>query len=90
MEVQEAVKKAVKALKETFVDEELENLKLEEVEREDSGKAWYVTFGFDRAVEVSPLFSDQAIIKRTRVYKVVKLDSETGEAYSIKIREVTG
>ncbi len=41
MKVQEAVEKAVIALKDAFFDEEFHDLKLEEVELGDDGNAWY-------------------------------------------------
>lgn len=90
MFVQEAVSKAVNGLKIAFIDEEFHDLKLEEVERSDGGEAWYITLGFDREVALSPSFADKINRKWRRVYKVVKINSETGETESIKIRENVG
>ena len=49
-----------------------------------------ITLGFDRAVDLSLLISGLGHQKRNRVYKVVKLGPETGEAEFIKIRENVG
>jgi hypothetical protein len=87
MNVEAAVKNAISGLKDAFDGEELHGLKLEEVERADSGEAWHITLGFDRSVALSPSAVDRALHKWRRVYKVVKVNSETGEAESIKILE---
>ena len=86
MKVQEAVEKAVIALKDAFFDEEFHDLKLEEVELGDDGNAWYITLGFDRSVDLASISATLGS-KWRRVYKVVKLNSETGEAEFIKMRE---
>ena len=86
MKVREAVEKAVTALKDAFFDEEFHDLKLEEVELGDDGNAWYITLGFDRSVDLTSI-SAALGTKWKRIYKVVKLNSETGEAEFIKMRE---
>lgn len=55
---------------------------LEEVEKSDDGRYWYVTFSFMKK-DISPLATDMLV----RQYKIVKVDSETGESLSIKMRE---
>ncbi len=67
-----------------------EDLRLEEVEISDDKKYWFITLGFSRPVDKSknPLADLVAISSYERVYKVFKINAETGEVQSMKIREL--
>ncbi|OIP66911.1 MAG: hypothetical protein AUK43_21015 [Oscillatoriales cyanobacterium CG2_30_40_61] len=67
----------------------IENLRLEEVELSDDKKFWFITLGFERKItnknnrlklEIAP--------QSLREYKVFKINAETGEVESMKIREL--
>lgn len=68
----------------------LEDLKLEEVEISEDEKHWFVTLGFTRPTEkaANKLGETLALSQSSREYKIFKIDSETGEVRSMKIREV--
>jgi hypothetical protein len=78
--VKEAVKKAAEYFTDLYHDEFC-NVLLEEVELTDG--YWLITLGYDRP-PVLPQFAE----KGPRAFKVFKVDSETGEVISMKIREV--
>jgi len=68
---------------------QVQDLRLEEVELSDDKKYWSITLGFSRATDSTnnPL-GIPGIIRQSREYKTFKIDSETGEVQSMKIREV--
>ena len=67
-----------------------EDMRLEEVELSDDKKYWFITLGFSRPVDKSknPLADLVAVSSYERVYKVFKINAETGEVQSMKIREL--
>ncbi len=72
---------------------EFREVRLEEVELSEDKRFWLVTLGFDRPVktlasEFFPTVSDSVPSAIKREYKLIKVDSETGEVQSMKIREV--
>jgi len=94
---QEAVKSALEYLQGLY-PHLLEGLDLEEIELDDCRRWWFVTLGFWEHRPRSLL--DKALAERTvglvlkvpsaevtRVYKVVKVDAESGKAVSMKIRD---
>lgn len=62
----------------------VEDLNLEEIELSEDEKFWLITLGFDRQIKTSNMFEG----KYKRVYKLFKVNSETGEVEAMKIREV--
>jgi hypothetical protein len=92
MEVREAVAAAKTYLAQVFDGEEIEDLRLEEVEYDDSRGRWLVTLGFLRSVpsagRAGPLSRNmqKLLANKSREYKVVTVDDERG-AVSIKNRE---
>ncbi len=72
-----------------MIDNEIQDLRLEEVELSEDKNFWFVTLGFNRPIDSTkdPLgFS--TITRYEREYKIFKIDVKTGEVYSMKIREV--
>ena len=79
------VKEAVNKAAEYFADlypRKFPNVLVEEIER--SGTDWLITLGYDDAPE---MFSHLPK-KPSRHFKLFKIDGETGEVKSMKIREV--
>lgn len=56
---------------------------LEEVERSSDDQYWFVTLGFARQISQFSIMGGQ---KYEPDYKVFKVDAETGEVVSMKIR----
>ena len=90
------VKKAVSAARDYLqslqdaMGGNIEDLRLEEVEISEDEKHWFVTLGFTRPTEkaANKLGEILALSQSSREYKILKIDSETGEVQSMKIREV--
>jgi hypothetical protein len=78
--VKEAVRKAAEYFEDLYHGQ-FKNVLLEEVELNDG--YWLVTLGYDVVPDV---FSQLSGIRRR--FKVFKIDGETGEVMSMKIREV--
>ncbi|HEV7517965.1 MAG TPA: hypothetical protein VGR07_16825, partial [Thermoanaerobaculia bacterium] len=76
-----------------FSQEKLSNLGLEEVEYEENEKEWRVTVGFSRPWDFTqdPLQNLLSTVpaKPRRDYKVVLVNSETGEVKAVKNRDTT-
>ena len=94
--VKEAVNSAFKFIENLYEGEDFADLSLEEVELSKDEDYWLVTVGFTRTyskplekVTVSPIFEP---LSRTYVtnrdYKIVKIDANTGDAKSVKIRNI--
>ena len=63
------------------------DLAVEEVEKTDDDRFWLVTVGYNPvSTDQSPLAAFQD--KSTREYKIIKVDSHTGEAVSMKVRKL--
>lgn len=92
MRVDEAVAKAKAFIREVFADEEVSQIRLEEVEFDDNENVWLVTLGLMRPVvnrlDRLPSFVSESPLKRS--YKVVKVADEGGAIPSVKIRELHG
>lgn len=92
LSLKEAVRLAISEVSEIFADQGISNIMLEEVEMADE-KVWNITVGFDRPADAQD-FSGQhplsqgimALARKGRKYKVVKIDKESGEVFSIKDR----
>lgn len=84
--VKQAVEKAAGFLNEMYEGQVLDDLRLEEVERSDDNKLWFITLSFLKP----PLpFQSALSLPRSREYKVVTVSAETGEVRSMKIRTLT-
>jgi len=93
--VKEAAHQALSYFEELYDEEAFENILLEEVERAEEADAtyWYITIGFtDKKVNVKesgPSFGlGPSPEVPPRRYKRFKIDAETGEVVSMKIRSV--
>jgi hypothetical protein len=89
------VKKAVSAARnylqslEIEIGAPLKDLLLEEVELTDDREFWLITLGFNHQVQLpeNPLGINLSP-REERKYKIIKVNAETGEVKSMKIREL--
>ncbi|MFB6248277.1 MAG: PepSY domain-containing protein [Salinibacter sp.] len=91
IDVKEATQIALSYFEDLYGEDAFSNVLLEEIEREKENDTsyWLITVGFTEEKEVkssSPL-SSLSPDKRRR-YKRFKIDAETGEVVSMKIRSV--
>ena len=100
LDVKQAIQTAMDYVQSAFEDEGIENLGLEEIEISE-GK-WKVTVGFSRPWDhpklerrnsimgMAPLSGLQSRedLRPERTYKVISIDSQTGEIESMMIRNV--
>lgn len=95
--VKEAIRKAYDYLHELFEDDDLPNLRLEEVELSEDGRHWLVTYGFtasEREVEsttnpfASMLGGNTRTTRPSREYKLLTVNAGTGEVESMRIRQL--
>lgn len=91
--VKEAVRKASDYLQElySYTDVSLPDLRLEEVVLSEDGRQWLITFGFTTSESMpvgNGIFRDMVTTQARREYKVISVDARTGEAISMKIREL--
>lgn len=89
MDVKEAIRRAKTYVAEMFSDENIANIGLEEVRRDEDGRNWLITVGFSR---VSPVTKPTALLGLSldlpRIYKVVAMNDQDGELISITNRAV--
>ncbi|WP_413173730.1 hypothetical protein [Anabaena azotica] len=69
------------------IDSPLPDLRLEEVELSDDDKFWLITLGFD-ATEKNQSGILNYVRRSERIYKLFKVNSNTGQVEAMKIREV--
>lgn len=92
MDVKEAVRAAKEYVNEVFAGENVVHVSLEEVLFDESENAWKVTIGFFRAWDDSRDARDRLSRPfglpewKSRAYKVVKMDDETGKVVSLTHR----
>lgn len=91
MNVKDAVKKAIDYIADIFESEHPENIGLEEVVLNENDNTWEVTVGFSRPWDHQKggLLASMQSLNPQRQYKIVKIDNESGEVKSIKIRGIT-
>ena len=87
-------KKAVLAAKQYFTSlweiNEFEDLRVEEVELSEDEKFWSITLGFNRPADrvEDPLGEVLDAPRYRREYKIFKVDADSYQIKSMKIREV--
>lgn len=88
MDVKDAVKLAKAFVADLFADENLTNLGLEEVERDEASKTWNITIGFSRPWNTTrnalTTLTGEAVAKR--VFRVVRIDDVTRQVISVTRR----
>lgn len=86
LEVKEAVKVATDYIQALFAERQIPELRLEEVELSEDKKHWEVTLSF--VVREPTAYLSLGDAARSREYKVFKVDAESGQVQSMKIRKV--
>ena len=73
-----------------LISGEIEDIRLEEVELSEDEKLWLITLGYNlsNSVTNNPLETLGIGIVENREYKIFKVDAETGEVESMKIRKL--
>lgn len=70
---------------------DIQDLRLEEIELSEDKKFWFVTIGYDlpKSAMRNPLLPEVVKMKEwERNYKIFKINADTGNVESMKIREV--
>lgn len=86
LDVKEAVRVASEYIQTLFTEKQIPELRLEEVEMSEDGKFWDVTMSF--VVREPTAYLSLGDSAKTREYKVFKVNAETGQVQSMKIRKV--
>jgi len=81
--VKEATDKAKEYLISFFPD--AEQVQLEEVELSEDKSHWLITLSYEG---VSASVASSMLVGKSVLYKVFKLDAESGEVLSMKIRDI--
>ncbi|MBC8151899.1 MAG: hypothetical protein H7Z72_03220 [Bacteroidetes bacterium] len=95
--IKEAAQGAADFCQQLFPD--AKDMLLEEVERDEDGKFWLITISFLAAAVKQVDFTGPGLLalsesmeklssRRERRYKSLKVDAQTGEVVSMKIREL--
>lgn len=88
IDVKQAAQSAEAFVRAIYPEGQLQNLRVEEIDRSDDGSSWEITLGWvDLDAPVVAAFLD---LNRTRprVYKTLRVDAESGKVASMKIRSV--
>ena len=88
--VKEAALAAQQYFHSLWIDHKIEDLRVEEVELSEDEKFWSITLGFNRPADrvEDPLGEVLDAPRYRREYKIFKVDAETFQIKSMKIREV--
>ena len=81
--VREATDKAREHLVSFFPD--AEKVQLEEVELTDDKAYWFITLSYEG---ISHSVASSLLVGKSVRYKLFKIDAETGEVISMKIRDI--
>jgi hypothetical protein len=83
LNVKQATAKAFEYFAELYGDDS-RGLRLEEVELTDDGRNWLITLSYQSGSGLALLLKDDP----SREYKVFKINANTGQVQSMKIRKV--
>ena len=90
--VKTAVSNALNYIRTLYSGTRLEDLLLEEVEFSEETNQWLITVGFTIISSKTQVSSVSLIPPKrdllVRHYKIVRIDAQTGEPVSMKIREI--
>ncbi len=85
MDVKQATRIAMHYLFELMPALRNQNVMLEEVEQSDDGRYWLITLGYDSVSRAAVVLGLRG---QAREYKTFKVDANTGEVLSMKIRAI--
>jgi len=87
IDVKDSIKKAKNFIIDMYSDEKISQLMLEEVDISDDKKFWLITLGFNIKKPIINLMDTiSGNQEKIRVYKIIKIDSLSGDVISMKIR----
>lgn len=90
LDVKQATLKAVDYLTTLYDQKDISEIDLEEVELSDDDQYWYITLGYNsESTKPGSKLSDsikRAMLLRDRKYKQFKINRDTGDIVSMKIR----
>lgn len=94
IDVKQAVAGGASFLANTFADEEIRDVRLEEVELSEDERLWHITLSFLRkqgaTSDLSKALEAMSPLKQwERDYKVLAIRAEDGRVQSMKIRQLT-
>jgi hypothetical protein len=89
IDVKEAVQKALLFVREVMQDSRANSVLLEEIELSDDGSEWLVTISVPspKAAGIGSLMSGGQA--EARDYKLIRINASTGNAESLKIRDLS-
>ena len=88
MDLKEAIALAKQNIGDVFAEERISDLRLEEVEFDDSSQTWAITIGFAWPWEDARIAGMPAeMFPRKRDYKVVRISDKNRKVLSVKNRE---
>jgi hypothetical protein len=85
LDVKAAVTTAVTYLKDLYSEDELKNIRLEEVWLSDDEKYWYVTIGYNSLTSARDPLASLRLPERE--YKLFKVRVEDGRVMKMKMRQ---
>lgn len=88
IDVQQAVQSAKSFALGVYPPSELRDLRVEEVDLADDGRTWEITLGWSDPAQASGTALAFLGQSGPRIYKTFRIDAETGNARSMKIRSV--
>ncbi len=88
IDVKEATNIAADFVNALYSQEQLTNGMLEEVELSDDDAYWYITLGFNHITSGTHPIEPIRIPQTQRIYKTVKIDTETGQPRAMKNKDV--
>ena len=90
VDIKEAMNTARNKIKEVY-GQEPTNFQVEEIEQSEDGKCWVITVGFNESPPMNPQNELQRLSfllrPPVRVYRVIKINLESGDFISMKMRE---
>lgn len=84
IDVKQAAQSASNFIVGLYSNETISDVMLEEVELSEDGKLWLITLSFFTPPSSPHIFLNN----RVKQYKIFKVDTDTGEVLSMKIREL--
>lgn len=91
MDIKEAINRAKEYVSDVFSEESVNDIGLEEVERDTIRNIWKITIGFSRPVRLPSGTTGQVMrglgLSSKRSYKILSID-DNGDVISMKNRQV--
>jgi hypothetical protein len=85
IDVKQAAQSASNFINGLYSNETISDVRLEEVELSEDGKYWLITLSFPLPASLGVVYLGGG----GRQYKLFKIDADTGEVLSMKIRDVS-